>query len=83
MKAAYNYKDTQFNDVHYHSNKIKPGDVFVCVKGYRTDGHKYISKAIENGAVAAVVQNHQTQHKIPQFQVNDTRLVLAKLADYI
>ena len=33
------------------SRKVKPGWVFVAVKGKTVDGHKYIKEAIKNGAV--------------------------------
>ena len=37
--------------------KLKNFDIFVCIKGYATDGHKYIDKAIENGAKVVVIQD--------------------------
>ena len=36
------------------SRKVTPGDLFICCVGYKTDGHLYISEAIERGAVAVV-----------------------------
>ncbi len=41
----------------YHSGRVQPGDVFVALKGYQTDGHLYIAKAIDQGARAIVVEN--------------------------
>ena len=38
------------------SRNVKPGDIFVAVKGKKTDGHKFIQEAFENGAYAAVVE---------------------------
>ncbi len=37
------------------SRSVKPGDLFLCVKGARFDGHHYLKQAYEAGAVAAVV----------------------------
>ena len=37
------------------SREVKPGDLFIAVKGTQTDGAKYITQAIEQGAVAVVV----------------------------
>ncbi|MBL7746697.1 MAG: UDP-N-acetylmuramoyl-L-alanyl-D-glutamate--2,6-diaminopimelate ligase, partial [Chitinophagaceae bacterium] len=45
------------NDVQIDSRKIKPGAAFVAVKGAAADGHQFIEKAIENGAVAIVYEN--------------------------
>lgn len=39
----------------YDSRQVKPGSLFVAIKGYHTDGHRYISQAVERGAVAIVV----------------------------
>lgn len=46
----------EFNSINYDSRKIKAGDIFIAIKGYQTDGHKYINKAIENGAEIVVVE---------------------------
>ena len=42
------------NDIQLDSRKIKPGGLFVAVKGAAADGHQFIEKAIENGAVVIV-----------------------------
>ena len=34
----------------YDSRKTQPGDLFVCVKGFSTDGHKYAAKAERSGS---------------------------------
>lgn len=39
------------------SRKAEPGCLFVALKGENTDGHKYVDKAIENGAAAAIVES--------------------------
>ena len=38
------------------SRTVNPGDLFIALKGERFDGHDYVKAALENGAVAAVVQ---------------------------
>ena len=38
------------------SRAVQPGDLFVAYKGENTDGHKYINKAFENGAVCALAE---------------------------
>jgi UDP-N-acetylmuramoyl-L-alanyl-D-glutamate--2,6-diaminopimelate ligase len=42
--------------LHYDSRLIKPGNIFVCIQGYRTDGHLYIQDALSRGAVGLVVE---------------------------
>jgi UDP-N-acetylmuramoyl-tripeptide--D-alanyl-D-alanine ligase len=41
----------------YDSRSVKAGDVFVAIKGARTDGHQYISQALERGAVACLIDD--------------------------
>jgi UDP-N-acetylmuramyl pentapeptide synthase len=38
------------------SRKVEPGDVFVAVRGMRSDGHAFVQTAIERGAIAVVVE---------------------------
>jgi UDP-N-acetylmuramoyl-L-alanyl-D-glutamate--2,6-diaminopimelate ligase len=40
--------------IEYDSRQVKPGDVFVAMKGESSDGNKFIDKAIASGAVAIV-----------------------------
>lgn len=49
--------DLEISGVNIDSRKVKPGDLFVAVKGTQTDGHAYIGKAIEQGAVAVLVSD--------------------------
>lgn len=67
--------------IAYHSGKVGPGNLFVCIKGYKTDGHRYLPDAVRNGAVAAIVEVFQEQVDIPQFRVENGRIALARLAD--
>ena len=65
----------------YHSEKVLPGTLFVCLKGFKTDGHSFLHQARERGAAAAVVEEMQPQVALPQFQVENSRRALAALAD--
>jgi UDP-N-acetylmuramoyl-tripeptide--D-alanyl-D-alanine ligase len=40
------------------SRQVKPGDMFVAIKGDRHDGHDFIASAIENGAAAVMISDH-------------------------
>lgn len=42
--------------VVFDSRKIQPGDLFVAIRGERTDGHQYLEQAFASGAVGAVVE---------------------------
>lgn len=63
----------------YHSAKVSPGDLFVCIRGYVTDGHQYLKNAMEAGAVLAIVEEF-CDVAIPQIRVGNSRLTLALMA---
>ena len=53
----------EINDVQIDSRKIKSGTLFIAVKGVAFDGHQFIDKAIEAGAVAVVFQEFFIERK--------------------
>ena len=44
------------NAIHSDSRKVEPGSVFIAVKGRTTDGHKFIDKAVDRGAICVVAE---------------------------
>ena len=66
----------EINSVTYDSRKATPGCLFVAITGFVTDGNLYISKAMENGAVA-VVTAVEPKEDIPYVLVPNDRLALA------
>ncbi len=48
--------DLEIKGIEENSREIKEGYLFVAIKGFATDGHKYIENAIENGAKAIMVE---------------------------
>ncbi|MBQ8808264.1 MAG: UDP-N-acetylmuramoyl-L-alanyl-D-glutamate--2,6-diaminopimelate ligase [Clostridia bacterium] len=46
--------DIEIKGIAYDSRKVQEGYLFVAIKGFETDGHKYIESAIKNGAVAVL-----------------------------
>ena len=63
-------------DVAYDSRRAAPGSVFVAVRGFDTDGHKYIGSAVKNGA-ACVICEEAPDCETPYVIVRDSRLALA------
>ena len=47
-------QDMEVTGVSYDSRKVEPGNAFVAVAGFRTDGHRYIAQAVEMGAALIV-----------------------------
>ncbi len=78
-----------FNRVGHDSRQIKPGDLFVALKGPRFDGHDFVLQAIEAGAKGALVeywpQNvniFELHRAISIVKVPDTLKALGDLAAY-
>lgn len=49
--------DVEIADIATDSRQVKPGHLFIAVPGTQVDGHQYIPKAIEQGAVAVACQS--------------------------
>ena len=68
------------------SRTLQPGDLFFAVKGERLEGHDYVEKALENGAVAAVVRKDQLGRYSfhgKLLAVEDTLIALQRLASAV
>ncbi|MFW5825908.1 MAG: Mur ligase domain-containing protein, partial [Marinobacter sp.] len=61
---------------------LRPGHLFVALRGERFDGHGFLAAAREAGAVAAVVDTPDTRVDLPQITVPDTVQALADLARF-
>lgn len=68
--------------IAYHSNSVESDTLFVCIRGYQTDGHKYAEIAVKRGAAAIIVEQFLPELSIPQFLVRDSRKALAVLSDH-
>ena len=75
-----NMSDVDVSGVCYNSKNIKCADVFVAVKGFSTDGHKYIKNACENGACAVVAEHFTDGIDVPQIIVKDSRIAQAQIS---
>ena len=68
------------------SRKVKENGMFVAIKGFETDGHKYIKQAVENGAKVIVIQEGESIKKSDVkddttiVSAPDTRSALARIA---
>lgn len=62
------------------SRNVKPGNVFICITGYETDGHKYAKTAVENGAVAVIAEHDLPTVDVPCVIVDNTRKAMSEMA---
>lgn len=70
----------EISGIAYDSRKVKPGFLFVCIDGVEDDGHNYIGKAWDNGAVAAVVTREVDNRGKTVVMTGDSRYALARCA---
>ena len=49
--------DTEITGITNDSRKVGKNDIFVAIKGFTNDGHKFIAKSLENGASAVICEN--------------------------
>ncbi len=61
------------------SRAVGPRDVFVAIKGLRSDGHAFIPTAIAQGAAAVVVEHEQPGLSVPQVIVPRAAVALGVL----
>lgn len=74
--------DIDVGGVSIDTRKIKPGDLFVAIKGERVDGHDFVAQAAASGAAAALV-TRKVNAPIAQIVVDDTELALGDLASAV
>ncbi|RJQ43244.1 MAG: UDP-N-acetylmuramoyl-L-alanyl-D-glutamate--2,6-diaminopimelate ligase [Gaiellales bacterium] len=61
----------------YDSRRVRPGQLFAAIPGFKADGHDFITAAAEAGASVALTERWVEGAVIPQVQVPDVRLALA------
>ena len=73
--------DIEINDIIYDSRKVIDNTLFIALKGYNVDGHKYIKDAISKGANCIVVEQEvEILEDITVIQVDNTRNKLALIS---
>ena len=73
--------DLALGSLTVDSREVRPGALFVAVRGAVADGHAYIARAIASGA-AAVVAESAAETAVPVVVVHDGRLAAQLLAEH-
>ncbi|MBI2333870.1 MAG: UDP-N-acetylmuramoyl-L-alanyl-D-glutamate--2,6-diaminopimelate ligase [Chloroflexi bacterium] len=68
-----NLPNVQITDIAIDNRAVKPGDLFVAMRGRDADGHNYIQKAIDNGAAAVVGDRELSGFSVPYIQLENAR----------
>ncbi len=84
--------NTDINDICIDNRQCKKGIAFVCIKGFKRDGHDFADSAIENGASAVFVQDEIKFEELSKrtdcenfcvIRIDDTRYMLPVLSDIL
>lgn len=74
--------DIEITTLEQDSRKVVPGSLFVAVRGYQSDGHAYIGKAVESGAGAVICEETGSPADgVTYIKVANSRKALALAAD--
>ena len=72
-------QDVAFASVSIDTRAIKPGQLYIAIKGHNFDGNEFVDQAEQAGAIAAIV-HEGVNSNLPHIIVDDTRLAIAELA---
>ena len=72
--------DAEVLRVSTDSRTIRPGDLFVALRGEKFDGGSFAAQALQQGAAGVVLDRTQARDIAAAIRVDDTRLALGRLA---
>jgi UDP-N-acetylmuramoyl-tripeptide--D-alanyl-D-alanine ligase len=81
MAAQLQGGDASIVGVSTDSRSLRPGDLFVALRGENFDGHDYVTQVQDSGASALLVSS-PVSAALPQLQVQDTQRALGLLGAY-
>ncbi|HAW71661.1 MAG TPA: UDP-N-acetylmuramoyl-L-alanyl-D-glutamate--2,6-diaminopimelate ligase, partial [Firmicutes bacterium] len=72
----------QISGIAHDSRQVKHGDLFICIKGYHSDGHDYIAEAARAGAAAVLIQEDRSfPAGLTVVQTDSTVAAMASISD--
>lgn len=91
MKLSELLKDTEvkqiignealnISGITFDSREVRAGYMFICIPGFKTDGHNFAAEAVEKGAVAVLAEHTVDEVGATTVLVENTRLATAKIA---
>lgn len=88
IQVAGEVERKNVSSICYDSRKVKNGSLFVAIKGYSIDGHKFIPDAINKGAIAVIMEDPDAlpddifiHEKVVKILVEESRQALAEISD--
>lgn len=82
LKEVSGSTGAEVNSIVFDSRKVQPGCLFVAVKGTQVNGHKFIDKAVADGAIAVLSEEIPADRKpgVTYLTVNDSSKALGEAA---
>ena len=80
VEKVFGKLNIQITNIQYDSRLVTEGTLFICIKGFNFDGHKFIQNAIEKGARAFLVEDDIEIEGYTFVKVRNTRETMAKIA---
>jgi UDP-N-acetylmuramoyl-tripeptide--D-alanyl-D-alanine ligase len=81
IQAELTGSNAEFDGVSTDSRSVRPGQLFVALKGPNFDGHEYVGQAIKSGAAGAMVET-RLDINAPQLIVGNCLKALGQLGSY-
>ena len=75
-------KDIETGKICIDSRKIDPNDIFIALKGNKTNGSKYINEAIKKASVIITEKRIKTKSATPIIKVKNSKKSLQKIGIY-
>ncbi|MEJ2163476.1 MAG: Mur ligase domain-containing protein, partial [Robiginitalea sp.] len=82
LKAVSGSTAEEVRELCFDSRKVASKDVFIAIRGTETDGHRFIEKAIEQGATAIICESlpDSLRDGVTYMEVADSQQALAIMA---
>ena len=73
--------EKNIDGIYYDSRKVEANGLFVCVPGFKVDGHTFAAEVVKKGAVALIVEKDvEVPEGVTLIYVKDAREALAEVA---
>jgi UDP-N-acetylmuramoyl-L-alanyl-D-glutamate--2,6-diaminopimelate ligase len=73
--------DFEVNGIRYNSGEVEMNDIFFAIRGYKTDGNKYINDAFNRGAKAVFTDSAPEVIDQRIYKVKDCRRMMAAVSN--
>jgi len=77
IKCSWRYANIKVTGVTCDSREVKPGYIFVCIKGSKSDGHNYAEAAVKSGAAVIIAETDTKQKN--QILVSDSHAAYSEI----